>query len=100
MSSEINRQLCRLSHIHLLSQINPPAILSSPQQECRGLLGAKLRDSTSAAAAAAAGGLEEVICRLQGFLITPKLLFVLMPLLALPSAKTSAIKACGRRSTR
>lgn len=37
--SEINRRLCRLSHIHLLSQINPPTILSSPQQDCRGLLG-------------------------------------------------------------
>lgn len=67
----------------------PPTILCSLQQEHWGAFRVKLRGSASAAAAA---GLEDVICRLQGFLITPKLRLVLMPLLALPSAKTSAIK--------
>lgn len=56
MLSEINRRLCRLSHIHLLSQINPSTILSTSQQEHRGAFRGKLCGSASAAAA---GGLEE-----------------------------------------
>lgn len=36
----------------------------------------------------------------SGLSITPKLLFVLMLLLTLSSAKAQAIKACGQHSTR
>ena len=43
-------------------------------------------------ASAAAGGLEEVICRLQGFLITPKLQSVLMPLFAVPLQRVESLK--------
>lgn len=55
-------------------------------QPSAGVLGA-FRVKLCGSASAAAAGLEEVICRLQGFLITPKLLSVLMQLLAPPSRK-------------